>query len=252
MKSKFLFYVTLCVSVALVVLSCQGDDEENCGGNSLQNNKIELLRSKSKEFAQKYHVNVVLNEDSLMKYANVMSVGAMEEDYKAFAELRKQMHVERKFQKNTLKKGIVRRKNLNEPGGMSSGSFTNKSANSIGSIPHMKKVDWMADGEWSFDGASFYANADIVISYIVECECNSDRGCGCSATLKYCKCNKQNSKTEHVVFHNIVGERLNDEINASGEEFFKMNIGKYELNVCVDLVIHVAGKADATRAFVYF
>lgn len=53
MKLKFLFYVTLCVSVAFVVLSCQSDDEENSGRNSLQNNKIELLRAKSKELAQK-------------------------------------------------------------------------------------------------------------------------------------------------------------------------------------------------------
>ena len=48
-----------------------------------------MLKAKSKELAQKYQVNVTLNDDSIAKYADQMTVESMEEDYKAFADMKK-------------------------------------------------------------------------------------------------------------------------------------------------------------------
>lgn len=67
-----------------IFTSCESDETDFD-----PNNKIELLKAKSKEFAKKYDVDVTLNDDSIAKYADQMTVESMEEDYKAFAEMKK-------------------------------------------------------------------------------------------------------------------------------------------------------------------
>lgn len=69
-----------------IFTSCESDETD-----FEPNNKIELLKAKSKEFAKKYDVDVTLNDDSIAKYAEQMTVEGMEEDYKAFAEMKKSL-----------------------------------------------------------------------------------------------------------------------------------------------------------------
>lgn len=69
-----------------IFTSCESDETD-----FEPNNKIELLKAKSKEFAKKYDVDVTLNDDSIAKYADQMTVEGMEEDYKAFAEMKKSL-----------------------------------------------------------------------------------------------------------------------------------------------------------------
>lgn len=82
--------------------------------------KIEFLKAKSKEFAKKYGVNITLNDDSIAKYAEQMTVESMEDDYKYLSEAMKALkHKEYVVKGNTLKKGFskkyfVRRKTESE------------------------------------------------------------------------------------------------------------------------------------------
>ena len=83
---KFFFSALIMGLVCLMATftGCQSEESD-----FEPTNKIEMLKAKSKELAKKYHVNVTLNDDSIAKYADQMTVESMEEDYKMFAEMKK-------------------------------------------------------------------------------------------------------------------------------------------------------------------
>ena len=83
---KFFFSALIMGLVCLMAAftGCQSEESD-----FEPTNKIEMLKAKSKELAKKYHVNVTLNDDSIAKYADQMTVESMEEDYKMFAEMKK-------------------------------------------------------------------------------------------------------------------------------------------------------------------
>lgn len=84
MKGKISVFIMSITCLMTIFTSCESDETD-----FEPNNKIELLKAKSKEFAKKYDVDVTLNDDSIAKYADQMTVEGMEEDYKAFAEMKK-------------------------------------------------------------------------------------------------------------------------------------------------------------------
>lgn len=86
MKGKISVFIMSITCLMTIFTSCESDETDFD-----PNNKIELLKAKSKEFAKKYDVDVTLNDDSIAKYADQMTVESMEEDYKAFAEMKKSL-----------------------------------------------------------------------------------------------------------------------------------------------------------------
>ena len=86
MKEKISVFIMSITCLMTIFTSCESDETD-----FEPNNKIELLKAKSKEFAKKYDVDVTLNDDSIAKYADQMTVEGMEEDYKAFAEMKKSL-----------------------------------------------------------------------------------------------------------------------------------------------------------------
>lgn len=86
MKGKISVFIMSITCLMTIFTSCESDETD-----FEPNNKIELLKAKSKEFAKKYDVDVTLNDDSIAKYADQMTVEGMEEDYKAFAEMKKSL-----------------------------------------------------------------------------------------------------------------------------------------------------------------
>jgi lipoprotein len=86
MKGKISVFIMSITCLMTIFTSCESDETD-----FEPNNKIELLKAKSKEFAKKYDVDVTLNDDSIAKYADQMTVESMEEDYKAFAEMKKSL-----------------------------------------------------------------------------------------------------------------------------------------------------------------
>ena len=83
---KFFFSALIMgfVCLSATFIGCQSEESD-----FESTSKIEMLKAKSKELAKKYQVNVTLNDDSIAKYADQMTVESMEEDYRMFAEMKK-------------------------------------------------------------------------------------------------------------------------------------------------------------------
>lgn len=80
-------------SLSLAVIACTADEQDDTNLS-----KEELLLKKSKEFAQKYDVDMALNEDSLSQIAETLTIEQMEEDYKEWAAMLKDtLHMQTKI-----------------------------------------------------------------------------------------------------------------------------------------------------------
>ncbi len=86
---KILSFVLVVFFAMLLIQNLQSCSENDT--DDPVKSKAALLLAKSKEFAEKYGVSMVLNSDSVEAAAQTLTVEQMEEDYRRFAALNVQM-----------------------------------------------------------------------------------------------------------------------------------------------------------------
>ncbi len=89
-------YLSIMAAVLLSALSigftaCSQDEVDEP-----QQTKVDLLKAKAKEFAEKYGVEMSLNEDNIAQIAETLSVEQMEKDFQNFALFKKNFVVKAK------------------------------------------------------------------------------------------------------------------------------------------------------------
>lgn len=89
-------YLSIMAAVLLSALSigftaCSQDEVDEP-----QQTKVDLLKAKAKEFAEKYGVEMSLNEDNIAQIAETLSVEQMEKDFQNFALFKKNLVVKAK------------------------------------------------------------------------------------------------------------------------------------------------------------
>lgn len=89
-------YLSIMAAVLLSALSigftaCSQDEVDEP-----QQTKVDLLKAKAKEFAEKYGVEMSLNEDNIAQIAETLSVEQMEKDFQNFAKLKDSLSAQTK------------------------------------------------------------------------------------------------------------------------------------------------------------
>lgn len=108
MKKNFISLLLTTGAIATLVTfhACSSDEANDPQPMS----KSQLLLKKSKEFAQKYNVDLEVDETQLEKVADTLSVEQMERDYQAWANLNAHIKMQNSTKVRTSKSLKLKRK----------------------------------------------------------------------------------------------------------------------------------------------
>ena len=232
---KFFFSALIMGFVCLMATftGCQSEESD-----FEPTNKIEMLKAKSKELAKKYHVNVTLNDDSIAKYADQMTVESMEEDYKMFAEMKKALQngdgqTKTIAQNKPLsrKAFLKRRKSETEtvpkpeekpgPDDPTSGVFdgTGRSVSECCGF----NIYWTICVNWEYSQGSFSTDVTLSMSCISDSDCCKEHSCAgeCTSTASHSD-------------KNVPGIRLDGKCSFSSGCIIDMSVCQYHFKVAID------------------
>jgi len=84
---KFYFFAAMTFLAVCTIPTLSSCSEDALDGQEQPLTKADILRAKAKEFAKKYNVDMVLNEENIDSLAEVLTVEQMERDFKRIATL---------------------------------------------------------------------------------------------------------------------------------------------------------------------
>ena len=224
-KNLFSILIAGIICLTATFTSCQSDETEFA-----PTSKIELLKAKSKEFAKKYNVNVTLNDDSIAKYADQMTVESMEEDYKAFAEMKKAMQTEMPTKQVAQAKPLSRkaflkrRKSETEtiltPLKDQNGEFRDATVTEFRCrgkrCGNDAFLEFVGEYHWSFNSRTRSITCNASISTVCNHKyCEGYRCSGCTP-----------NNTEHIGL-TVIGTNFDNDINFTAQGSFYCNVCAY-------------------------
>ncbi len=172
-------YLSIMAAVLLSALSigftaCSQDEVDEP-----QQTKVDLLKAKAKEFAEKYGVEMSLNEDNIAQIAETLSVEQMEKDFQNFAKLKDSLSAQTKPTplKNKAKtRGLKIRTTvpLEEtapPVGSNDGTEADRYKEYKGSVSGGR--NGLFQREYNGKKENIYISVDVTVSWSVKLNSNS-------------------------------------------------------------------------------